>query len=234
MAEHIAYETRDGVAEITLDDGKVNAMHRAFFDGLNAALDRAAGDGSRALVLTGRAGYLSAGLNIKLLPTLPPDELRPTLVGFGQTLLRLWTYELPTVAAASGHAVAGGALLAFACDRRFLTDGPFRVQMNETAIGLPLPTWALAICQAAIPARWHAEALLHARAYTPAEALERGMVDDVVAADALLPRAREAARQLAALDRPSYATSKRRLRARDVAWAEEVLAAEMTGLPIRG
>ena len=181
MAEHIAYTTRDGIAEITLDDGKVNAMHRAFFDGLNAALDRAAGDGSRALVLTGRPGYLSAGLNIKLLPTLPPDELRPTLVGFGQTLLRLWTYELPTVAAASGHAVAGGALLAFACDRRFLTDGPFRVQMNETAIGLPLPTWALAICQAAIPPRWHTEALLHARAYTPAEALERGMVDDVVA-----------------------------------------------------
>ena len=233
MAEHIAYTTRDGIAEITLDDGKVNAMHRAFFDGLNAALDRAAGDGSRALVVTGRPGYLSAGLNIKLLPTLPPDELRPTLVGFGQTLLRLWTYELPTVAAASGHAVAGGALLAFACDRRFLTDGPFRVQMNETAIGLPLPTWALAICQAAIPRRWHTEALLHAHAYTPAESLERGMVDDVVAPDALLGRAREAAQQLAALDRPAYAASKRRLRARDVAWAEQVLVEEMTGLPIR-
>ncbi len=233
MAEHIAYTTRDGIAEVTLDDGKVNAMHRAFFDGLNAALDRAAGDGSRVLVLTGRPGYLSAGLNIKLLPTLPPDELRPTLVGFGRTLLRLWTYELPTVAAASGHAVAGGALLAFACDRRFLTDGPFRVQMNETAIGLPLPTWALAICQAAIPPRWHTEALLHARAYTPAEALERGMVDDVVAPDALLGRAREAAQQLAALDGPAYAVSKRRLRAAAVAWAERFLEEEMTGLPIR-
>ena len=234
MSAAIAYAQQDGIAEIVLDDGKVNAMSPAFFDALNAALDRAEHDDSAALLLVGRPGYLSAGLNIKLLPTLPPDELRRTLVLFGRTLLRLWTLPLPTVAAVTGHAVAGGALLAFACDRRFMADGPFRVQMNETAIGLPLPSWAIVICQSVMPPRLHNEALLHARAYTPAEALAHGMLDGVVSPDALLAHARQAAAALTGLDRPAYAASKQRLRARAIAWAEPRVEAEMLGLPVRG
>lgn len=233
MSDAVAYAQRDGSAEVVLDDGKVNAMSPAFFAGLNAALDRAEGDGSGAVVIVGRPGYLSAGLNIKLLPTLPPDELHRTLVDFGHTLLRVWSFPLPTVAAVTGHAVAGGALLAFACDRRFVADGPFRIQMNETAIGLTLPRWALAICESVMPVRCHNEALLHAKAYAPAEALAHGMVDDVVPADGVVARAREAAAALTGLDRTAYAVSKHRLRARAVAWAEEHLEADMLGLPIR-
>ncbi len=233
MSETVAYSQREGIAEIVLDDGKVNAMSAAFFAGLNAALDRAERDDSRALVVVGRAGYLSAGLNIKLLPTLPPDDLQRTLVTFGRTLLRVWTLPLPSVAAVTGHAVAGGALLAFACDRRFVADGPFRIQMNETAIGLALPSWAIAICESVIPVHCHNQALLHAKPYTPAEALACGMVDGVVAPDGVVARAREAAAALTALDRTAYATSKRRLRSRAVAWGEQHLAAEMLGLPLR-
>ena len=210
MSEAVAYAQRDGIAEVVLDDGKVNAMSAALFDRLNAALDRAIADGSGALVIAGRSGYFSAGLNIKLLPTLPAEELTRTLVSFGRTLLRVWTFPLPTVAAVTGHAVAGGAMLAFACDRRFVADGPFRIQLNETAIGLTLPTWALVICESVIPVRWHAEAMLHARPFSPAEALAREMID-----------------------RGAYAATKRRLRSRAVAWAEQHLEAEMAALPIR-
>src|SRR5262245_55682440 len=85
MSEGVAYSERDGIAEIALDDGKVNAMSMTFFDGLNAALDRAEEGDARAVVVSGRAGYFSAGLNIKLLPTLPPDEMSRTLVTFGRT-----------------------------------------------------------------------------------------------------------------------------------------------------
>ena len=88
MSDAIRYTQADGIAEVVLDDGKVNAMDAAFFDGLNAALDRAERDVARALVLTGRAGFLSPGLNVKLLPTLPPAEYGRTLVSFGHTLLR--------------------------------------------------------------------------------------------------------------------------------------------------
>lgn len=234
MSELVRYTRSDAVAEIAIDDGKVNAMSAGFFAAFNTALDRADADGARALVVTGRPGYLSAGLDVKLLPTLPREELASTLLAFGRTLLRFWTAPVPTVAAVGGHAVAGGALLAFACDHRIVADAPLRIRMNETAIGLPLPTWALSICEAAIPSQWHAEALLHARPYTPAEALERGMIDAVVAPDTVMARAREVAGLLAALDRGAYALTKSRLRARAVAWAEARLEAEMLSFPVPG
>src|SRR5262245_43458954 len=99
MADTIRYEASDSIAQITLDDGKVNAMTLAFFEGLNAALDRAERERPGALVLAGREGIYSAGLNLKVLPTLPPDQLKTTLVAFGRTMLRVFTFPIPTVAA---------------------------------------------------------------------------------------------------------------------------------------
>ena len=109
---------------------------------------------------------------LKVVPTLAADALGETLRVFGQTMLRIFTFPIPTVAAVSGHAVAGGAMLTLACDLRWMAEGPFRLHLNEVAIGLPLPTWALVLAQAAIPPRFQTEALLHARAYSPDDALD--------------------------------------------------------------
>lgn len=233
MAGTIAYAVRDNVAEITLDDGKVNAMTLAFFEELGGVLDRAERERPGALVITGRAGTFSAGLNLKVLPTLAGDALHTTMVAFGRTMLRVFTFPIPTVAAVSGHAIAGGAVLMFACDLRCVADGPFRLHLNEVAIGLPLPTWAIMLAQSAIPTRWHTEAILHARMYAPAEALERGIVDAVVPADRLVEEARAAAGRLTTLDQAAYATSKARHRAMAVAWAQDHLESEISGLPAR-
>jgi len=227
MSDTIAYAVTGNVAQVTLDDGKVNAMGPAFFAGLGAALDRAEKERPGALVITGRAGFFSAGLDLKLLPTLPPDELRQAMLAFGQTMLRVFTFPIPTVAAVTGHAIAGGAMLMFACDLRHVAEGPFRIHLNEVAIGLPLPSWAIALAHSAIPPRWHSEAILHARAYAPAEALERGIVDGVAPPERLLEQARAAAAPLAALDQAAYATSKARHRAMAVRWATELLEPEI-------
>src|SRR6185503_13726107 len=127
--------------------GKVNAMAMPFFEGLNAALDRAEREKPGAVVVAGRPGYFSAGLNLKVLPTLAPDDFRRTMLTFGRTMLRVFTFPIPTVAAVTGHAIAGGAMLAFACDLRHVADGQFRIHLNEVAIGLTLPTWAIMLAQ---------------------------------------------------------------------------------------
>jgi enoyl-CoA hydratase len=138
------------------------------------------------------------------------------------------------VAAVTGHAIAGGAMLAFACDLRVAAEGAFRLHLNEVAIGLPLPTWAIVLAQSAIPRRWHTEAILHARAYSPDEALERGIVDAVARpAGAAIDQAHAAATPLAALDQAAYAVSKARHRAMAVKWASELLETEMGRLPAR-
>ncbi len=233
MSETITYAVRDNVAEIALDDGKVNAMSLPFFEGLNAALDRAEREKPGAVVIAGRAGVFSAGLNLKLLPTLPPDELRTTMLAFGRTMLRVFTFPIPTVAAVTGHAIAGGAMLMFACDLRHVADGPFRIHLNEVAIGLALPSWAIALAHSAIPTRWHTEAILHARMYAPAEALERGIVDATAPPERLLEQARGAAASLAPLDQTAYAISKKRHRAREVAFVGDLIEKEIGALPSR-
>jgi enoyl-CoA hydratase len=229
----IGYQLEERVAVLTLDDGKVNAMSLAFFEALNAALDRAEREVPGALVFNGRPGVFSAGLDLKLLPTLPAEAMAKTLVAFGRVMLRVFTFPIPTVAAVSGHAIAGGAILAFACDRRAVADGAFRLQLNETAIGLTLPTWAITISESVVPVRWRTEALLHARPYAPSEALERGLVDVVTRPERLLDEARALAAPLTALDQKAYAATKLRQRAMVVRWASELLEHEMSGGPSR-
>jgi enoyl-CoA hydratase len=225
----VTYELRDGIAEIRIDDGKVNAMSPAFFDELNAALDRVDADRPAAAVLVGREGYFSAGLHVKLLPTLPADELTRTLQAFGHTLLRVFAAPLPIVAAMTGHAIAGGLFLGFACDLRIMARGAYRLQANEHAIGLPLPTWALVITESVVVGRALVEVLLHARAYTPEEALGAGFVTALADPNDVVATARERAAVLAGLDGRAYATSKKRLRARALAWATPKIPEEMVG-----
>ena len=233
MADTISYAVDGNVARITLDDGKVNAMSLPFFDALGAALDRAEREKPGAVVITGRPGCFSAGLDLKLMPTLAPDVLQRMLVTFGRTMLRVFTFPIPTVAALSGHAIAGGAMLAFACDLRYAADGAHRLHLNEVAIGLPLPTWAIVIAESAVPHRWHTEAILHARAYSPADAAERNLVNGVVPADRLLDEAASAAARLAPLHQAAYAASKTRLRAMAVEWALARLELEVMSRPSR-
>src|SRR5581483_3146531 len=202
MSDAVRYARDGSLAVVTFDDGKVNAMSLAFFRALGEVLDRAETEHPAALLFTGRPGVFSAGLDVKLLPTLAPEALEETL-------------------------------LAFACDLRIMAAGRFRLQLNEVAIGLTLPTWAIVLACAAIPPRWHTEAILHARAYAPEEALAREIVDRVVPPEQLLAAAREAAAPLAALDHAAYGGSKARLRALAVRWATDRLAEESRGaLPL--
>lgn len=225
----VTYELRDGIAEIRVDDGKVNAMSQAFFDELNAALDRVESERPTAAVLIGREGYFSAGLNVKLLPTLAPEELTRTLRTFGHTLLRVFAAPLPTVAAMTGHAVAGGLFLGFACDLRVMARGAYRLHANEHAIGLPLPSWAMAITESVVVGPAFVQMMMHARSYTPEEALTEGFVTALADPNDVVAAARERAAALAGLDGRAYAASKKRLRERALAWAEPKIVEEMVG-----
>jgi enoyl-CoA hydratase len=224
----IHYEIEEGIAQITLDDGKVNAMDFVFFEELGDALDRVRSDGAEVLIITGRPGYFSGGLDIKLMPTLSPTELNRLAENFARSLLRVFSLPLPTVAACSGHAVAGGAMLCFSCDLRFAVDGPYVIQMNEMLVGIPLPSWMLLIGKSTIPVRWQVETLLHARAYSPAEAVEKevfhGLIKD---SEDLLAYAKAQVEKLSALNFMAYETSKKRLREGDVSHVLGLLKKEL-------
>ena len=209
----IGFERDGDLGIIRMDDGKANAMDTAFFAALNGAMDAAEGSGCRGVIFAGRSGFFSGGLNVKTLPALGPAHLKELHRSFAQTMARAALFPLPTAAACGGHAVAGGLILALACDLRLVEEGPFRIQMNEVLIGIALPSWVLAITQPVIPPRRHTEVLLHGRAYSPKEAVSAGFFDELARPGAdLVGRAKELLEPLAPLNLKAYALSKRRMR----------------------
>jgi enoyl-CoA hydratase len=199
-----------GVANLALDDGKANAFDFEFFDELNDALDACADDA--AVVIGGREGMFSAGLNTKLLASLDDAGIGELLAAFGRTMLRVWLEPRPTVAAATGHAIAGGTILAMACDHTVAAEGDFRWGLSETTIGFPVPRWVLVIARGNVRADRLDDLVLSGTLITPADAAGVGYADVVAPAGQVLSAAHARARVLAELPRRAYAATKQRLR----------------------
>ncbi len=219
----------NGVGVIELDDGKVNAMQREFLEALGGALDRIVAEKARAVVITGRPGCYSGGLDLKTLPTLDKHELRAVLALFGETMLRLYLFERPVVAAISGHAIAGGCVLAMTADRRLMAEGPYRIGLNEVPIGIELPAFVVELARNTLPTHKLERAVVSGIMSEGADALHDGWVEAIVPADALLPRAIELATTLGRFSPAAYARAKRLVRTPGVERGRVTLEAELDG-----
>ncbi len=200
----------DGILTVAMDDGDKNTFDPAAFRSLTAALD--AHPEPAAVVLTGREGILSAGLDLKWMRSRGRTGVQELLLGFGTCLMRWWTEPRPTVCAAGGHAIAAGTMLAMACDHAVATDGGFW-GLTETQVGLEMPEFGLALARANLRADRLDDLLLPGERIDAAAAVEAGYAD-VLAADQAeaMTLALERARTLAGLPAAAYAGTKRRLR----------------------
>ena len=216
---------REGpIAILSMDDGKANTVLVGEFDGLGKALKELAASDASAVVLTGRPGYFSAGLNLKVMPTLPNPELQKLITRFGEVVIDLFVFPKPIVAAVSGHALGAGAIFGFCSDVRLFAEGPFKYGLNEVPGGLFVPTFGIISARSAVPSQHLTQLILHGRVFSPTEALQLGVAESLHAPDALLPAAIGRAKQLAELGGSGYAYTKQLLRG---AMAEEA----RVGLP---
>ena len=211
MAGPIVHYTLSGkTAIVAMDDGKANALSMAMLDEVDAALTRAEAEAS-AVVLTGRPERFCAGFDLRVMMS-SPDAAIALLRRGAELLLRLFGLPVPLVIAATGHALAGGALLVLTGDVRLGVDGAYKVGLNEVAIGLPVPLLAMELARARLTPLELTRATLAAHIYTPAEAVAAGYLDRVTTADALAAEALAEANRLGALSRHAYAGTKQRLR----------------------
>ena len=213
--ELVRYRIEESVAVIEMDDGKANAISHSMLEGLNRALDRAEKE-AKAIVLSGRAGRFSGGFDLGVMRGGAEQAL--ALVGRGAELaLRVYGFSLPVVIACTGHAIAMGAVLLLSADTRLGAEGDFKIGLNEVAIGLPLPPFAMRLAEARLSKRHLVRAALQAEIYAPPGAADAGFLDRVTSADALAASALGEAKRLLALDPGAFRATKTALRSDTIA-----------------
>lgn len=225
---HVQYSLEDGVAIVRMDDGKANALGYELMDELDAALDRSVRE-AKAVVLTGRAGRFCAGFDLKTMMA-GIDPARALVTRGAGTLMKLYAHPQPLVAACSGHALAGGALVLLTGDVRIAARGAFKIGLNEVQLGMPVPVLAMELARDRLEPRFLTRSTLFAELVDPDGALFAGFVDEVVEEGELLARAKAEAQRLAALPGSAYARTKTILREKTVKYVNEMLAVDMQRL----
>jgi enoyl-CoA hydratase len=220
----VGYALDGPVATLTMDDGKVNVLSFAMFDGITAALDRAQADGAGAVVLAGRPERFSAGFDLAIVRRA--DGLDLVRTGFEMSL-RLLAFPVPVVVACTGHAIAMGSFLLLSGDLRIGADGPYKITANEVAIGMTLPLAAVELLRSRLTPAAFQRAVGLAAIFSPTDAVVAGYLDQTVAPEALLPAAQEAARALTELHQDAHAASKLRARSATLAAMRDGIDAEL-------
>ncbi|MFN7953864.1 MAG: crotonase/enoyl-CoA hydratase family protein [bacterium] len=206
----VRYELADGIAAITMDDGKANLMTETMIAALHEALDHARADDA-VVLLTGRERTFSGGYDRGMFGRSPEEVMR-TLRAGAELVWRLFGFPRPVVAACNGHAVAQGGFLLLATDVRIGAAGNFKIGLNEVAIGLTMPQYGIEIARARLATPWLHHATLTGTLYPPEQALAAGFLDRTVEPAELAAAAREEAMRLALVDRSAHAGTKQRVR----------------------
>jgi enoyl-CoA hydratase len=201
----------DGVAIVLVDRPPANAMNVDLLGDLVGAIEDVAADPPAAVVLAGRPGFFSAGADLKAVPSYGPDEQRAMVDGINRMALGVYALPCPVVGAITGHAIAGGLVLAVCTDLR-VASAAGRYGLTEVKVGVPYPQAAIGVVQAELapPAL---RLLAFGNALHDAATCQRlGVFDEVVEPDEVLPRAQAIARELAAMPADVYARTKTDLR----------------------
>jgi enoyl-CoA hydratase len=208
------YQLEGTTAVVVMDDGKANALSDAMLAELGEALTRAEKEAS-AFVLAGRPDRFSAGFDLKVMMS-GPEAAKTLLRAGGDLLMRFYGSPLPIVAACTGHALAGGALVLLTTDVRIGAAGPFRIGLNEVSIGMPTPVLAMELARDRLTTTELGRATLQAQIYGPEEAAQIGYLDEVAPPGDVFARAKAEAARLGALPRGAYHATKTRMRRRTI------------------
>jgi len=215
MAESPLTLTESGeTLEIRIDDGKANVLTAALLKDVRDHMAQFAAKtprGSGVLVIRGREGILTGGLDMKVFtrPGVDADRLRHEAAHF---LNEFFCFPGPTIIAATGHAVAAGAMLLVSAEHRIGVDGDYRIGFNEVAAGLPLPDLALELAKFRLSPRLLPRATVGAHMHTPQEALEAGFLDEVVDKLELDDAMTHAVQRWRGLGGGAFRTTKQKLR----------------------
>jgi enoyl-CoA hydratase len=202
----------DGILDVLIDDGGPNVLRPNVLEDLRVAFTD---HPDAPVLLRGREGMFSAGLDLRWMVAHTPPEIGELLHACGRVLMTVWAHPRPVVAAVTGHAIAAGTMLAMCADHVVAAVGG-TWGLNETANGMEIPRFGIDLAAARLGPRDLGALLIPGERIDAARATQVGMADELAAPDAVVARAEARLYQLAALPAVAYAANKLRLRGRDI------------------
>ncbi len=201
-----------GIAVLTLQHGKANALDIDLCKALAARFIDLRTYDAKAVVVTGRGKIFSAGVDLKRLSEGGTPYIREFLPALHALYDAVFFHPKPVVAAVNGHAIAGGCVLAACADRRIMARESGRIGVTELLVGVPFPALAFEIVRFAVPPRYLAEFTLTGATYDTDAALRQGWIDEVVEPADLMDDALSVARELAEISPVAFAQTKAQIR----------------------
>ena len=206
----IRSDDHDGIAVLRIEHGKANVLDLELCNAIVESFDDA-GE-ARAVVLTGAGRIFSAGVDLFRVVEEGRSYVEAFLPAMCRAFERVFAHPAPVVAAANGHAIAGGCLLVAAADQRLMAEGSARIGLPELQVGVPFPPAALEIMRFSTPPQHFQTIVYRAETYEPPAARALGLLDEIVDPGALLDRALAVAGRLASVRAETFAITKREVR----------------------
>lgn len=211
--EYIKVKVENRTANLFLDRGKSNAFHAEMLAEMKSAVEAAEADPAiEGLVLHGKEGFFSAGLDLITLYSYNEAEIQAFWELFMAFVESLVAFRKPAVAAISGHAPAGGCVLALCCDARVMAEGDYIIGLNEVPVGIVVPDSIFELYSFWLGRGNAYRYLLQGKLLSPQEALAAGLVDEVVPAQRIRTVAERHLGMYTQFERQTWWQSKANLR----------------------
>ncbi len=230
MAELVTYTLAGATAAtaaIVMDDGKANVMSLAMLNALHAAFDQAEKD-KVVTILKARGKHFSGGFDLNVFARGTAEEQYLMVKAGAELALRLLSFPLPVVAACQGNAFPMGAFLIMSSDHRIAAEGDYRIGMNEVAIGLTVPRFAIEVARQRLTPAYFSRAVMTGEMFAPEEAVTAGFFDRLVAPDQLERAADKTALALSRINLASHAATKARARGEVIKLIRRVIDEDIT------
>ncbi|MFH1080876.1 MAG: enoyl-CoA hydratase/isomerase family protein [Pseudomonadota bacterium] len=211
--DFVSLTKNEGIARIALNRGKVNAINEKVVDELTDCFQALSYDpGVTAVFLTGEGKFFTFGFDIPEFLSYTKEAFIRYLTKFTGLYTDIFLYPKPVVAALNGHTIAGGCMLAIACDYRIMVPGNAKISLNEISFSSSVFAGSVEIMKLLLGQRQAEAALLSGAMYSAEEALRLGLIDRIAAKEDLENEAVKKAHEYAAQDSAALRSIKMLLR----------------------
>jgi enoyl-CoA hydratase len=228
MPDRVTCRIEEGIARITMDDGKVNVMSLAMLRDLRAAFDKAERAEAIVVLRSARPGIFSAGFDLKVFAANDPKLSLEMVKAGAELALHLMSFPKPVIGVMEGHAFPMGTFLLLACDVRLGARGNHRMGLNEVAIGIAPPGFAIELARSRIHPAWLSRTVTLGEMFEPDDAVAAGFLDRAVPANEVDATLEEILTSLRAIHIPSHALAKSRLKRPAIEAMRAAIDAELT------